>query len=109
MRKTFSFTLVLFTVSILSIAIQTMFSSSNTSVLQVQAQPLKFKKTDRAASHILWADWLRATVGSRGSAFGKITTASPINVSYRGEVIGNTVTNGSFQGWNPQAHSVVAM
>ncbi len=46
-----------------------------------------------AAAVTTWTDWTAATAGEPGSAAG---TLNGVAVTYTGEVLGNTVTNGSF-------------
>jgi hypothetical protein len=51
----------------------------------------------------LWTDWTSVTVGSPGSAVG---TFGGITVTYNGEVISRTVTDGTFTGWVPDSSFV---
>jgi hypothetical protein len=56
------------------------------------------------AAQTVWTDWTSATAGEPGSAAG---TLSGIAVTYTGEVLGNTVTNGGFAGsWAPSTSFV---
>ena len=48
----------------------------------------------------IWTDWTTAVPGDPGTASG---TLNGIAVSYAGEVLTQTVTNGSFAGWTPAA------
>lgn len=56
-----------------------------------------------AAAQTVWTDWTSATAGVPGSATG---TLSGVVVSYSGEVLSNTVTNGSSGFWNPSSSFV---
>ena len=51
----------------------------------------------------LWTDWTSARVASPGSAVG---TLDGITVTYNGEVISRTVTDGTFTGWVPDSSFV---
>jgi hypothetical protein len=51
----------------------------------------------------LWTDWTSATLGNPGSAVGAL---DGITVTYNGQVIAQTVTNGSFTGWAPDSSFV---
>jgi hypothetical protein len=46
----------------------------------------------------IWTDWTSAVAGDPGTASG---TLNGIAVSYAGEVLTQTITNGSFTGWAP--------
>jgi hypothetical protein len=51
----------------------------------------------------IWTDWTSARAGSPGSAVG---TLNGITVTYNGEVISRTVTDGTFTGWVPDSSFV---
>ena len=56
------------------------------------------------ASATVWTDWTTATAGEPGSAAG---TLGAVSVSYSGEVLGNTVINGSSLDWSEPASSFI--
>lgn len=55
------------------------------------------------SAQTVWTDWTSAAAGAPGSAAG---TLNGVVVSYSGEVLGNTVTNGTSGFWNPSTSFV---
>jgi hypothetical protein len=55
------------------------------------------------SAQTVWTDWTSASAGTPGSAAG---TLNGVVVSYSGEVLGNTVVNGSSGVWNPSTSFV---
>lgn len=55
------------------------------------------------SAQTVWTDWTSAAAGAPGSAAG---TLNGVVVSYSGEVLSNTVTNGSSGFWNPSTSFV---
>lgn len=59
--------------------------------------------TQVCAATTSWTDWTRATNGAPGSAIG---TLNGVGVTYTGEVLSNTVINGTATNWAPASSFV---
>jgi hypothetical protein len=53
-----------------------------------------------ASAATIWTDWTSATAGNLGTASG---TVDGVTVTYTGQVLSNTVTNGSTAVWAPDS------
>jgi hypothetical protein len=53
-----------------------------------------------ASAATIWTDWTSVTTGASGSASGSL---NGVTISYAGEVLGNTVINGSTGVWAPNS------
>lgn len=57
-----------------------------------------------AAASTIWTDWTSATIGTPGSASGSLDS---VTVSYSGELIAETVINGTSGDWSDPASSFI--
>lgn len=58
------------------------------------------------SAQTVWTDWTSATASSAAVAGSAAGTLNGVVVSYSGEVLGNTVTNGSASNWSPSTSFV---